>query len=98
MSQFHELINRNTPTLVDFYADWCAPCRLMPPILKDVKNELGEQVNVLKVDVEKNRKAASKYDIRSIPTLLIFKNGKVMWRKTGVAQAHEITKAVKKMS
>ena len=98
MSQFHELINRNTPTLVDFYADWCAPCRLMPPILKDVKNELGEQVNVLKVDVEKNRKAARKYDIRSIPTLLIFKNGKVMWRKTGVAQAHEITKAVKKMS
>lgn len=98
MSQFHELINQNTPTLVDFYADWCGPCKMMPPILKEVKNELGSSVNILKVDVEKNRKAASKYDIRSIPTLILFKNGKILWRKTGVAQVGEIKQAVKKVA
>lgn len=90
MANFHELINRNTPTLVDFYADWCGPCKMMPPVLKEVKTELGEGVNVLKVDVDKNHKAANTYSIRSIPTLILFKSGKIMWRKTGVAQAGEI--------
>ena len=98
MSNFHELINRNTPTVVDFYADWCAPCRMMPPILKDVKSQFGDKVNILKVDVDKNQKAAQKYGIRSIPTLLIFKNGKVVWKKVGVAQANEISGALKKVS
>lgn len=98
MSQFHELINRNTPTLVDFYADWCGPCKMMPPVLKEVKNELGESVNIIKVDVDKNQKAANKYGIRSIPTLILFKNGKIMWRKTGVAQAREIKNAVKQIA
>ena len=98
MSQFHELINRNTPTLVDFYADWCGPCKMMPPVLKEVKNEVGESVNILKVDVDKNQKAANKYGIRSIPTLILFKNGKIMWRKTGVAQAREIKNAVKQIA
>ncbi len=98
MSQFHELINRNTPTLVDFYADWCEPCKMMPPILKEVKNELGSTVNILKVDVDKNKKAATKYNILSIPTLILFKSGKVVWRKTGVAQAREIKQAVSKVA
>jgi thioredoxin 1 len=98
MSNFHELINRNTPTLVDFYADWCGPCKMMPPILKEVKSDLGERINILKVDVDKNQAAAQKYAVRSIPTLLVFKNGKIVWRKTGVAQANEIISAVKKVS
>ncbi len=98
MSNFHELINRNTPTVVDFYADWCAPCRMMPPILKEVKSKFGDKVNILKVDVDKNNKAAIKYGIRSIPTLIIFKNGKIAWKKVGVAQANEIAGALKKIS
>ncbi|RED97964.1 thioredoxin [Marinoscillum furvescens] len=98
MANFHELINRNTPTLVDFYADWCGPCKMMPPILTQVKNELGSNVNILKVDVDKNNKAANKYGIRSIPTLILFKNGKIIWRKSGVAQANEITREVRKIA
>lgn len=98
MANFHELINQNTPTLVDFYADWCGPCKMMPPILDEVKKSFGPGVHILKVDVDKNHKAANKYGIRSIPTLLLFKNGKVVWRKTGVAQAGEIRQAVSKIS
>ncbi len=98
MSNFHELINRNTPTLVDFYADWCGPCKMMPPILDDVKSSMGDQVNILKVNVDKNTKASSKYGIKSIPTLILFKNGKIVWRKTGVAQSGEIKQAIKKVA
>ncbi|MEQ8473278.1 MAG: thioredoxin [Marinoscillum sp.] len=98
MSNFHELINRNKPTLVDFYADWCEPCKMVPPILDEVKSSLGDQVNILKVNVDKNKKAAHKYGISSIPTLLIFKSGKIMWRKVGVVQAGEIQKAIKKIA
>lgn len=98
MSNFHELINRNKPTLVDFYADWCGPCKMMPPILNEVKSNLGDQVNILKVDVDENKKAAHKYGIRSIPTLILFKNGKIVWRKTGVAQSQEIQQAIRKIA
>lgn len=97
MANFHELINQNTPTLVDFYADWCGPCKMMPPILEDVKKDLRGKVNIVKVDVDKNNKAALKYGIRSIPTLILFKNGKIVWRKTGVAQAPEIREAVQRV-
>lgn len=98
MANFHELINRNTPTLVDFYANWCGPCKMMPPILDEVKSSLGSKINILKVDVDKNQKAATKYGIRSIPTLLMFKNGKIVWRKSGVAQAGEIQQAFTKVA
>lgn len=94
MANFHELINQNTPVLVDFYADWCGPCKMMPPILDEVKKKLGQNIHILKVDVDKNAKAADKYGIRSIPTLILFKSGKIMWRKTGVAQPGEIQQAV----
>lgn len=98
MANFHELINQNTPTLVDFYADWCGPCKMMPPILDEVKKNLGSGVHILKVDVDKNQKAARKYKIQSIPTLMLFKNGKVMWTKVGVPQASEIKAAVQKVA
>ena len=84
--------------MVDFYADWCGPCKMMPPILNEVKSQFGDKVNILKVDVDKNNKAALKYGIRSIPTLIIFKNGKIVWRKVGVAQAQEIANAIKKVA
>ena len=97
MANFHELINQNKPTLVDFYADWCGPCKMMPPILNEVKSNLGDKVHILKVDVDKNQKAASKYGIRSIPTIILFKNGQIKWRKSGVAQAPEIKNAIKQI-
>ncbi len=97
MSNFHELINQSKPTLVDFYADWCGPCKMMPPILNTVKTHFGEKINILKVDVDKNQKAATKYGVRSIPTIILFKNGKIAWRKTGVAQSVEINQAVNKV-
>ncbi len=98
MANFHELINQNTPTLVDFYADWCGPCKMMPPILNEVKSNLGSKVHILKVNVDQNQKAAQKYGVQSIPTLLLFKNGKIVWRKVGVAQAREIQQEVNKVA
>jgi len=98
MANFHDLINQNTPVVVDFYADWCGPCKKMPPILDEVKKNFGSKVHILKVDVDKNQKAAQKYNIKSIPTLMIFKSGKIMWRKSGVAQVGEIKQAVAQIS
>lgn len=97
MSNFHELINQNKPTLVDFYAEWCGPCKMMPPILKQVKNKQANNLHILKVDVDKNQKAANKYGIRSIPTVILFKNGKIAWRKTGVPTVNEINSAIQKV-
>lgn len=95
MSSFNEIINSETPVLVDFYADWCAPCRMVAPILEQVAAEMKGDVKVLKVNVDKNRAAASKYGIQSIPTLMLFKNGEVKWQGVGVMQADQIKQIVK---
>ncbi len=87
---FSELIHGNKPVLVDFYADWCGPCKMMPPILKDLKKRMGDKIIVIKIDTDKNRAVASKYNIRSIPTLMLFKNGDVLWRQAGVMQANQL--------
>jgi len=87
---FSELIHGNKPVLVDFYADWCGPCKMMPPILKDLKKRMGDKIIVIKIDTDKNRAVASKYNIRSIPTLMLFKNGNVLWRQAGVMQANQL--------
>ncbi len=84
---FSEIINNEKPVLVDFYADWCSPCKMMPPILQAVKKEVGDDAIILKVNVDKNTSTASLYNVSSIPTIIIFKNGKVVWRQAGVAQA-----------
>ncbi len=91
---FADLTQTDKPVLVDFYADWCAPCRAMKPILEDVKTRLGERVAIFKIDVDKNRMLAERFDIRSIPTLIIFKNGNPVWRKSGMASSHELINAV----
>ena len=88
--RFLNIINSEKPVLVDFYADWCGPCKQMPPILKDVKSELKENVKIIKVDVDKNPVIASKYQIRSIPTVMIFKNGQALWTGVGLRPAHEL--------
>jgi thioredoxin 1 len=90
MSSFNEIINSNTPVLVDFYADWCAPCRMMAPILQQVSKEMEGKVKVIKVNVDKNGDAAQKYQIRSIPTMILFRNGKIQWQGVGVMQADQI--------
>lgn len=86
-TRFSELISSETPTLVDFYADWCGPCKVMKPILEDVKRRLGDAVTVIKIDVDRNQQAAAAYNIQSIPTLILFKQGKIMWRQAGVVPA-----------
>lgn len=91
MEKFDDLITSNIPVLVDFYAEWCGPCKMMKPILEDVKAMKGEKVRVVKVDVDKHQELAAYYQIQSVPTLMIFKDGKQLWRQSGVLQAKELS-------
>lgn len=81
---FQDLIAPETPTIIDFFATWCGPCRLVGPILDDLKSDLGEDVRIFKIDVDQNQALASQYNVRSIPTIMIFKDGELKWRETGV--------------
>ena len=90
MSKFLEIINQDKPVLVDFFADWCGPCKTLGPILKQVKDELEDKVSIIKINVDKNQALASKYQVRGVPTMLLFKNGKQVWRQSGVLQKYEI--------
>lgn len=96
MSKFSELISKETPVLIDFYADWCGPCKMMAPILKQVKDSLGNEVSVIKIDVDKNQQLAAKYQVKGVPTLMLFKNGKQLWRQSGVIQKDEIISVILK--
>lgn len=95
---FSDLTNSEKPVLVDFYADWCAPCRAMKPILEDLKAQMGDDLSIYKIDVDKNQMIAERYAIRSIPTLILFKNGEPVWRKSGVASSVELQRAVEQNS
>ncbi|WP_314518610.1 thioredoxin [Xanthocytophaga agilis] len=91
---FQEIINAETPVLVDFYATWCGPCKVQAPILEDLSKRVGDQARILKIDVDKNPAVADKYGIQGVPTLMIFKNGKVVWRQSGVMQSNQLQKVL----
>ena len=94
-SSFSEIINSPTPVLVDFYATWCGPCKSLMPILKQVKEELEEDVKIVKIDVDKNQPLAAQYQVRGVPTMILFKEGKQVWRQSGVLQKAEIVNIIK---
>ena len=95
MSSFKDIINSNQPVLIDFSTEWCQPCRMMPPILKEVKESLGDKIRILKIDVDKNQAIAQKYAIRSVPTLMVFKKGQVVFNQAGVVPANQLTDIVR---
>ena len=95
MSKFQELINGNKPVLIDFFATWCGPCQALAPILVDVKEDLGEAVRVIKIDVDKNQEIAAHFQVKGVPTMLLFQNGKMLWRQSGVVSKNEIVNIVK---
>ena len=91
MERFEDLITSNIPVLVDFFAEWCGPCKAMKPILEELQGIKGEKVRIVKVDVDKHKEIAAYYQIQSVPTLMIFKDGKQLWRQSGVMRANDLS-------
>lgn len=97
-SNFSDIIKDPKPVLIDFYADWCGPCKMLAPILEDAKAILGDEVKIVKIDVDKNQALAEKYQVRGVPTLILFKNGEQLWRKSGIMQKAELVELVRSHS
>ena len=90
MEKFEDLIKSDKPVLIDFFATWCGPCKMMHPVLEDLAGKIGDDARIIKIDIEKNEQLASSYDVRSVPTLMIFRNGELKWRAAGVHSAADL--------
>lgn len=93
-NKFSNIIQRDTPTLVDFYAEWCGPCKMMKPILEELKKKMGDSLTILKIDIDKNQSTAHAYQIKSVPTLILFKQGKIVWQQAGVLPIADLQKII----
>jgi thioredoxin 1 len=89
-SKFSEIINSKTPVLIDFSAEWCGPCKMLGPILAQVKEEMGNRLKIIKIDVDKNKSLSEKHQVRGVPTMILFKEGKQLWRQSGLIQKHDL--------
>jgi len=94
MSTFSTIIQSEKPVLVDFFATWCGPCQTLAPILKEVKDKLGDQISIIKIDVDKNQQLAAQYQVRGVPTMILFQNGKQLWRQSGVVGSSDLIKII----
>ncbi|WP_339924689.1 thioredoxin [uncultured Cyclobacterium sp.] len=95
---FSEIIKGDQPVLVDFYATWCGPCKMMQPILTETAGKVGAKAKIIKIDIDKNPMAASRFQVKSVPTLVLFQNGKVVWRKSGVVPANQLVEVINKQA
>lgn len=95
MNAFQDLINSNKPVLIDFFATWCGPCQMLAPILSEVKSELNDQVKIIKIDVDKYQDLAAQYQVRGVPTMMIFKKGEMLWRQSGVLSKKDLVSILK---
>ena len=94
MSNFNSIIKSDKPVLIDFFATWCGPCKMLSPILKEVKDTLGDRISILKIDVDKNQQIAAQYQVRGVPTMILFQNSKQLWRQSGVLNKEDIIKII----
>jgi thioredoxin 1 len=94
MSNFYSIIKSEKPVLVDFFATWCGPCQTLAPILKQVKDSLGDRITIVKIDVDKNQQMAAQYQVRGVPTMILFQAGRQLWRQSGVVSKEEIIKTI----
>ncbi|MEY4963074.1 MAG: thioredoxin [Bacteroidota bacterium] len=94
MGNFNQIIQSDQPVLVDFFATWCGPCQMLAPILKEVKANLGERISIIKIDVDKNQAVAAQYQVRGVPTMILFQNGKQLWRQSGVLSKEDLIKVI----
>lgn len=97
-NSFQNIINSDKPVLIDFYATWCGPCQILGPILIDVKESLGDTVSIIKIDVDKNQEIAAQYQVRGVPTMMLFQKGKQLWRQSGVMAKQDIVKVIQEKS